>query len=185
MSDEEVLSNNKLDGSVNEQFASLLLAHEKHIYGFILALVPNLSDADDILQDTVLTMCRKFDQFSVDRSFLAWSIGIARHIIINFRRKQRRRRAILDNQALEILSSRYVRILTSLTDRAKALESCLTKLSEKDSRLIMMRYERGNNIKNIAKEIGRPVQGLYKTFARIHNVLRICVIRTLAAWEMA
>ncbi|HRS72819.1 MAG TPA: hypothetical protein P5175_13345, partial [Anaerohalosphaeraceae bacterium] len=45
------------------EFVSLLTAQQTRIYAYILSLVPNFSDADDILQDTTKIMWERFDDF--------------------------------------------------------------------------------------------------------------------------
>jgi hypothetical protein len=41
------------DSSKTNEFLHLLMANQKRIYTFILALVPNHQDADDLFQETV------------------------------------------------------------------------------------------------------------------------------------
>ena len=68
MSDSENTSKYN-DLSPNEQLVGLLLRHHRRIYGFILALVPNLSDADDLMQETAFVMCRRFHEFQAGLQF--------------------------------------------------------------------------------------------------------------------
>ncbi len=44
-------------------FLSLLMANQRRINSYILSVVPNFSDADDIMQETISVMWRKFDRF--------------------------------------------------------------------------------------------------------------------------
>jgi len=171
--------------STYEHFTRLLLANQRRLYGFILSLVPNLTDADDIFQDTVLVMCRKFEGLRLKSSFLAWGLSIARHKIIKFREKQNRSLILFTDEAFKIIMDRSDSILSNMDQRVKALENCLTKLVEPDRELIKMRYEEGLAIKDIAIEIGRPVQGMYKVFTRLHNALRLCIRKTMSMWGAA
>jgi RNA polymerase sigma-70 factor (ECF subfamily) len=157
--------------------------HQRRIYGFILMLVPNFSDAEDILQETVLLMWRKYDGFDPTSNFLAWGTEIARNKIMNYRKTRKSSKIIFSNTIFQRLNNRTGRMSGGMEDTIRALRGCLNKLSEHDRRLLKMRYEKGITIKSIAEECGRPVQGLYKVFARIINSLRKCVDWTISAWE--
>ena len=167
-----------------ERFLRLLMNNQQRIFGFILTLVPSRSYAEDLLQDTIMTMWRKFDEFRPNTNFTAWGISIARYNILKFRKKQRTGCVRFSSGALEEIISQSAEVVSSLDERLKALEGCLGKLNEQDGQLIKMRYDGNLSIKNIAQQVGRPVQGMYKAMARIHNVLQECINRTLAAWEM-
>jgi RNA polymerase sigma-70 factor (ECF subfamily) len=175
----------KYDGSSpNEQLVGLLLKHHRRIYGFILTLVPNLSDADDIMQETAFVMCRRFGEFEPGTNFIAWAIAISRNQVISFRKKQHSHSKMkFAEDVLEELTSLAAEKIGTIDKRVYALEECLNKLQENDRKLIGKRYEKGIKLRQIAQEIGRPEQGLYKSMARIHNVLRLCVERTLSIWK--
>ena len=70
-----------------EQFMRLFLQSERRILGFILSLVPNLSDAEDLMQETCSIMWSKIDQFEPGTDFTAWGISIARYRVLTYRRK--------------------------------------------------------------------------------------------------
>ena len=183
MENKDYSSGDFINASTNEEFTRLLLANRKRIYGFILSLGHNFSDADDLFQEIALVMCRKFGEFDASKSFSAWGIGIARHRIIKFRQKQHKSKIMFSHEAFEIAMNSSDRMLHSIEDRSKALENCLSKLSRVDRSFVKMRYEQGLKIKDIAELVERPVQGLYKVYARIHASLRQCVSRTLSQWE--
>ena len=179
----EINSADASRGPQYEKFLGLLMANQQKIYAFILALVPNHSNADDILQETIIVMWRKFGGFEIGTNFTAWGVTIARFIIMRFRDKQRKSCVQFSEESIRAISNRE-EVFDGIDERLRALESCLSKLPDRDSKLIRMRYEGKNTIKSIAQKVGRPVQGMYKAMARIHNSLHQCVERTLSAWEM-
>jgi RNA polymerase sigma-70 factor (ECF subfamily) len=160
------------------------MANQRRIFGFILTLVPSRTCAEDLMQDTIMIMWRKFSDFKKGGNFAAWGITIARYNILKFRREKKNTCIKFSSEAFEELTQRTAVMTTKLDERFKALEGCLGKLNEHDGSLIQMRYSRNLSIKEIAQKVGRPVQGMYKAMARIHNVLQECINRTLAAWEM-
>ncbi len=169
--------------NINEEFVCLMSANQKRIYGFILTLVPHLPDADDILQQTVMVMCRKFESYNRDQSFSAWAMGIAKNVVLQFRQKEQQSKMLLSDQAFHRVVSRSDRLVDTMESRVNALEGCINKLSQKDQELIKLRYNSGLRVKEIALKVGRPLQGLYQAFGRIHVSLKECIDRHMAQWE--
>ena len=62
--------------SRTEEVQLLFVRHENSIRAFIRALQPSLSDADDVLQETFLTVSRKASSFEIGTNFTAWRAGL-------------------------------------------------------------------------------------------------------------
>ena len=58
------------------------------------ALVPNVFDADEVFQDTSITLWKKFDQYRPDLDFRAWACRIAYYKVLKLRDRQTRSPAI-------------------------------------------------------------------------------------------
>ena len=86
-----------------EEVQLLFVRHENSIRSFIRALQPSLSDADDVLQETFLTVTRKASSFEIGTNFTAWACGIARlKVLENFR--QNKRANVLSEKAIIALT---------------------------------------------------------------------------------
>ncbi len=48
------------------EFVSLWTVHARRVYAYIFSLVPNATDADDLLQETSLVLLTKFDEVGPD-----------------------------------------------------------------------------------------------------------------------
>ena len=68
-----------------ERFLHLLTANHHRIYAFIMTLVPNSNDADDIMQETTTVMLKKFGEFELGTDFVAWGIAVAHYVILSFK----------------------------------------------------------------------------------------------------
>jgi RNA polymerase sigma-70 factor (ECF subfamily) len=165
-------------------FLRLFMADERRIYNFILSLVGNYNDADDLMQETAVVMLNRFDEFEPGSNFAAWGMRVARYKIMNFRKRQGNKLRLFSSETFEKILAHSEAVIERDDDRMRALQNCLLKLNEGDRRLISMRYERETTTKEVAERIGRSVEGLYQTLARIHRLLLQCIHRTLAAWEM-
>jgi RNA polymerase sigma-70 factor (ECF subfamily) len=173
--------NPKIDLAREQRFLQLFLSHERRIYGFILALVPIWSDADDLLQETSAVLWRKLDDFEPGTDFLAWALSIARFQVLNYRKKQRQSRARLSNQTVEALADQLMAYRERADARRDALAECLTKLSSRDRELIQMRYQPEATTQSVADSVGRSLKAVYKALNRIHTQLLLCIRQTLAS----
>ncbi len=60
-----------------KRLVALMTRHQRRIFSYIYTLVPRRPDADDILQETSLVICEKFDEFEEGTDFVAWACQIA------------------------------------------------------------------------------------------------------------
>lgn len=168
------------DMSRGREFLRLYQANERRIFGFILALVPQWSEAEDLLQETTMTLWSKFDTFESGTDFAAWALCIARYRVMNHRRKKRHQRVQFSDEVLEAIDERVRSTAMELDALRDALGSCLRKLPDRDRELIGLRYEGDATPKSVAKHLGRSVDAVYKALNRIHVQLLYCMRRTLA-----
>ncbi len=169
-------------GSNNDSFLNLFMANQKRLYNFVLMMMHNYSDADDLMQDTVSLMWEKFDTFKPDTDFAVWGMKIARNLVMNFRRKKQNKQLQLSQEALSQIMTFANEIDNESEDRQRALGKCLQKLPVLDQKLVSLRYEEDNTMRRVAELTGRSRDGIYQTMSRIHRVLQICINRTLSTW---
>ena len=156
-------------------FVRQLVQSQNKIYAFILTLVPNWTEADDILQDTVEILWRKYRESKDLENFTTLGIGIAKNLVYTYYRKKKKQECFLEQDALESIASYSEEISTQSEDRVRILRKCLGKLSERDKELIRLRYEEGMKIKNVAEISNRSVAALYKALGRVHDAIMKCV----------
>ena len=132
-----------------EEVQLLFVRHENSIRAFVRALQPSLSDADDVMQETFLTVSRKASTFEQGTNFVAWACGIARlKVLENFR--QRKRANVLSEAAINALAE-DAPSPESLSEREDALEGCLERLTPKVRDLLWRRYSRRQSSTEMAE----------------------------------
>ena len=168
-----------VDSQAN-RFVELLLRHQSDLLRFIVPLVGELQDAQDVLQETAKALWQKFDQYDSTQSFLAWAKQFARNeVLMHHRRK--RRFTFLSPELLEQLADDQDREAAPAQARREALASCLQKLSPRDRNLLDQRYARNEaTVQQIAAETGQTANALYKSLGRIRTTLLACIERHLA-----
>ena len=164
----------------NQDFVRLWTQHTRKIYAYLLTLVENHADADDLLQETGVILWEKFDQFEPGTSFLSWACQTAYFCVNNFRRRRNRGAMVLDDELLEVIGAELSAAPDAIGDQLDALSQCLAQLRPIDRDLIARRYRSGVSIETLSGELGRSASALYKALQRIHVLLFECIRRRLA-----
>lgn len=168
----------------NDEFLCLFLANQRRIFTFILMMVPNRSDAEDLMQETTSWMWSHFDEYTPGTNFGAWGIQIARYKILKLNNQRQNHRLKFSVDVLRLIDDQSEEVYEKTSPRMDALQRCLLNLNDRDRQMLYFRYEQGLTVKKLAQLADRPIQGIYKTMARIHRLLLQCVRRTLALEEI-
>lgn len=167
------------DGRDREAFLKLLALHEAQLLGFLCAIVPGYQDAEDLFQQTILTMWQKFADFEPGTSFVGWGCQVARFKAMNYLRTKRL--PSLDSDVLELLAvAQQNEEPEGRLARRRALASCLEKLREADRQIVQSAYSDGASVKELANQLGRSAGGVSNSLARIRAALYECIRVTVA-----
>ena len=161
----------------------LMLRHQHQLFAYIYTLVPHRDAAEDLLQETSVVICEKFDQFEPGTDFMAWACQIAYWEIRRTRQKHARSKVIFNQELLEKISKTACEMTGELEHRHEMLARCLEKLPQRDREMILTRYEPGYGVKDAAERSGRTLQTAYKALSRIRKLLFDCVSHQLAIGE--
>ena len=163
-------------------FLRLFLQNERRLYAYILTLLANRADADDVLQEASLVMWDKFDGRQPPDDFAAWGCRIAYFKVLDFYKRTHRTRVRFSQVALERIAETAVEQAAALQldDRRTALSGCVEKLRPTDRDLLTCRFADGATTQSAAEQVGRSVEAVYKALAKIRQTLFDCVQRTLA-----
>lgn len=168
----------------DEQFLRLLMGNQEKIYAFILSLVHNSNDAEDILQDVTTVMWRKYDTFVSGTSFTAWGITIARMLVMKYFEKNRHSKLSFSSDLeKKIISITQEKLTSEKSDILGILKECLSKLDSRNYELIKMRYVEKIPTKEIADERGIALHTIYRIFGKIHEMLHRCMRQSLVRRE--
>jgi RNA polymerase sigma-70 factor, ECF subfamily len=172
-------------GRKNPKFVGLLTAHYYKIHSFILAMVPNRTDADDVLQNTITYLWEHFDDFAEDTNFLAWAVTIAKYQVFTYRKRQQRSKVMFSDETLSTIAAKNSELLGEMGERYEAMKKCLGRLSEKDKSLFIDQNVEGKKIAQIAEEQNVSAAILYRRYSRLKGNLLDCIRHTLAAGELS
>jgi RNA polymerase sigma-70 factor (ECF subfamily) len=165
----------------NKSFLRLFLQNERRLYAYIFTLLPHRADADDVLQETSLTMWDKFDAHAPPTEFLAWARRVAYHKVLDFYKKSQRAQARLSLIFLKRIAETSAGQADELQldDRREALAGCVERLPPRDRELLTRRFAAGATTQSTSEQLGRSVDAVYKALAKLREALLQCVQNTL------
>lgn len=160
-----------------EQVQMLFVRHEGAIRAFVRALQPSLADADDVLQETFLTVSRKASSFVPGTNFVAWACGIARlKVLENFRALKRAN--VLSEAAIIALAEEPPENDTT-SMREEALSRCVEKLAPRSRDLLWRRYSGRQDSDTMADGLGMTSTAVRVALSKARAFLRDCVSHEL------
>lgn len=164
------------DRSASQQrFLSLFLRSEREIFRYVAALVPNMADAEDIVQQTAIALWEKFEAYDPAQPFTPWACRFALNKARQWIERRQRWQALLEGGLVEELAQRREELRPELEWRLTHLEGCLGKLPEDQRSLVEGYYYHRTTIEELAEGSGRTVAATYKALQRIRQALLFCV----------
>jgi RNA polymerase sigma-70 factor (ECF subfamily) len=161
-------------------FLSHVTRAQRSLYAFILTLVRQPADAEDVLQEANVVLWRKADEFDSTREFMPWALRIAQLQAMAHLKRQQRVPRTFDETLLAVLADESIAEAAELDPRRRALSECLQKLPEHQRELIATRYEPGKSVSELARGSGKSPKAMSEALRRIRRTLLDCIERTVA-----
>ncbi|QDU38011.1 ECF RNA polymerase sigma factor SigW [Maioricimonas rarisocia] len=149
------------------------------LYSFVLSLVGNVHEADDLMQETGILLWQKFDDYASGTSFLRWARAVARNLVYRYYRSKKQGCFSFDTEVMAKLAAAHVSAEEWLEVRREILADCVEKLPLAERKLIERCYAEQGSIKSTAEEMNKSQNAISKRLSRIRIKLSRCVERTL------
>ncbi|WP_202921465.1 sigma-70 family RNA polymerase sigma factor [Anatilimnocola aggregata] len=153
---------------------------QRQLHAFILSMVWNATEADDVLQQTNLVLWEKSAEFDASRPFLPWAMQFAQWQALAWLKQRQRQRLVFDDDLAKLLADEAVADERAFEARRNALASCLQKLGPEQRELIARRYEPEASVNALAAAGGVTAKALSDRLRRIRHALLECIQRTIA-----
>ncbi|MEO6755420.1 MAG: sigma-70 family RNA polymerase sigma factor [Chthoniobacteraceae bacterium] len=151
----------------------LFVRHEGTIRAFVRALQPSLTDADDVLQETFLTVSRKAASFEPGTNFIGWACSIARLKLLEHHRQQRRATVLSEAAIIALAEDAPSENMAQM--REAALGRCLEKIAPKARDLLWRRYSRRQSSEEMAQSSGMTSTAVRVALSKARTFLRDCL----------
>ena len=142
---------------------------------FLLASLPQFSDAEDLLQEVAAEVARRFDDYDPTRPFLPWALWVAKLKIADFYRVRQPQPVRFVGESIDALALACDRIQNTLTEERVALDQCLSGLQGRARQLVELRYFNDQSPQEIGEAVGMTSGAVRIALSRIRSALADCV----------
>ena len=164
----------------SDDFVQLLAQCQLKLQLYIVALVGNAADAEDIRQNTNTVLWQKRDEYEPGTNYLAWAFAIARFEVLKHRDRKPRDLPGLSPEVMALLGEESLKESELFEQRRDALAGCLHKLAASDRNLVQAYYQSGKTLAAMAEGLERSASSVRHSVSRIRRRLRACIESTLA-----
>lgn len=154
----------------------MLAQMQTRLKAYILSLLSNSQDADDILQETNTYILTHQEKFERGTNFKAWAFQIAYfRVKSHIRDRQRRGHVELSDELIDHISHAASSYFSNKDERLGHLHQCIQKLNTKQRLLLRLQYIERVSLTQLAKHTNQSANSLHKALSRIRQSLRSCV----------
>jgi RNA polymerase sigma-70 factor (ECF subfamily) len=151
--------------SSQERFMRLFMTSEPELLRYILASIPSVGDAREVLQETAAALWRKMDAYDPAMPFTPWAC------------REHRQRRWLDEDVAELLTVHQENLAAVTSAQVDHLRECLESLPPAQHELLRRYYFEELPVESIARALNRTTDAVYKTLQRSRETLADCVRR--------
>lgn len=153
----------------------LAIIHRRMIEAYAYAITRDFQLVDDVYQEVALVVIANWKQVPESEGALLWLKEVTRRKALELLRKQVRAGPLLSQEALQQVEAALP--IQTENNLADAMSRCLEKLSSDARQAIQCRYAENLAVPEIAKRLGRTIQGAYAVLKRARMNLETCVNR--------
>ena len=158
----------RISGGDKDALCTLYEQTKSAVFGFALSIVQNAQDAEDILQDTFISVYTNACNYKMLGKPLGWMLTIARNLALM---KLRQRKKAVDIPQDEW--SLFIAHAQPISNEDKlVLEAALKRISPEESQIVMLHAVTGFKHKEIAQVLGLPLSTVLSKYNRALKKLK-------------
>lgn len=163
LSDERLL--NRIAAGDEEAFRQLYQNTDKTMYSFILSILKNPQDAEEVLQETFLKVWTSAGSYQSQGKPLAWMFTIARNLCYMKFRDQKHQ----SDMGLDDISEKETGEVCLPIEQAAdkmVLQAALDILKEEEGQIVLLHVTAGLKHREIAANMGMPLATVLSKYNR-------------------
>ena len=168
---------------LSDEFILELTQVQQRLLSYIYRRVANREQAQEVLQQTNLVLCRKADDFELGTNFNAWAVTVARYQILSHRKNVARERLVFSDEVFSVVDDRGEESLVH-EERKRILRFCYGKLSQVNQELMKLRYQDGLSFQQVADELNKQISAVKVQVHRIRLNLKKCAQEQLKEQQL-
>ena len=166
-------------GTDNDALMQRLLDMRVSVLGYLRGLVRDSFLAEDVFQETCLTVMKRIGTFDRSRDFDAWVRGIARNQARNAVRKESRIKPLPSPELLEAIDQSYDAASAEEMEETRYmlgfLRECMARLGQTQRRMLTLFYNAGSSLSDIGREMAKSPGAVQVALHRVRSALLQCV----------
>ena len=156
------------------------------LVAYARSLLGNYSAADDVLQEAMLVVVNKYDQFQDGTSMLAWCRSIVRIEVLRAKQRYQRERTLADRLLDDAIDAAFdefqtVRRHDEAESWREALRRYLKRVPERGQGVLKARFADELSYQQIGERLGMNIEAVRKALFRLKKQVRSCVETSLRA----
>lgn len=175
LSDQDLLEG--LRAGCEDHFNALYDRYFQRIYAFVHSRIRNHADAEEIVQETFVTVFRSIENYRGQASLLSWVFGIAKNLANNMIRKRKTHEMKLCEVPNESLAPRPGLMSGTPEDHlhlrrfTEALRTQLDGVSQWQADIFAMRHFENMSIPEIARRTDRSSDAIRSSLYRVKRMV--------------
>ncbi|TWT58080.1 RNA polymerase sigma factor CnrH [Thalassoglobus neptunius] len=164
--------------TISPEFTQLVVEQHEQLRSFVRTLGVAPDWVDDLAQEAFLVAWRERDSFDAQRDLGKWLRGIARNLVRNELRKDKRRQRILHQELSEVLVQTPEHSIEAedwKQYQVSALRDCVEQLAPKSRKIVSGRYGDGWKAPDLADHLGMTATAVRQALMRIREQLKQCI----------
>ncbi len=165
---EKEIINNAINGD-EQAFQKLLNLYKGRIFSYILRLIKNYDDAEDITIEVFIRCFKSLKHYDQSKPFSNWLFAIAHNLVMDFFRKNKIEYEYIDemHSLTENLEEQYIK-----QRDLERIEAALSMLAPIDREIVILFHKEGHSYQEISEILGLPVTTIKTRLHRARKKLR-------------
>ena len=170
-----------LDSDSNrDRILKAALGCRSELIAYARSLLGKYSAAEDAVQEAMLVVVKKFDQFEDGTSILAWCRAIVRIEVLRSRRKSQREQSVASRLLDDAVHASFEEFQSARRNEEVekwrvALGKCIENVPEQGRGVLMARFVDELSYEKIGERIGMSIEAVRKSLFRLKKQVRSCV----------
>lgn len=124
----------ELKTSNNKTFEKIYQETVRGVYSMVFSIIRNHTVTEDLVQDIYMRMLVKIDQYRLNSNFYNWLLQIAKHIAIDYYRKNKRT-LLVDISDIDLFN----KSAGETPDQSEYFMSLMNKLNQKERMIVLLK----------------------------------------------
>jgi len=162
------------------------LEYRAELTAYARSVLCNYTEAEDVVQEAMLVVVRKFDLFQQGTSMLAWCRSIVRLEVLRIKQQRQRERSLAERLLDDAVDAAFDEFQTArrrdeVESWREVLGHCLEKVPKRGRQVLKARFVDELSYQQIGERVDMTLEAVRKSLFRLKKQVRSCVETNMRA----